>query len=120
MVQMYVGKEIHHSVEDRHIWRADSCATDHMTYDNSLFVSFTNFDEPKSVRIGNNAVIMAYGYGRINVEMCVNGKWIPSFLSNVWYVPELGVNLFSLIVAEMKGYRVCADCREQPSPSHER
>ena len=27
----------------------------------------------------------------------------------VWYVPELGVNLFSLIVAEMKGYSICAE-----------
>jgi len=25
------------------------------------------------------------------------------------FVPELGINLFSLIVAGMKGYRVCAD-----------
>jgi len=41
--------------------------------------------------------------------MFLNGKWIPSVLRNVWYVPELGVNLFSLIIAEMKSYTVCAE-----------
>ena len=95
--------------DDQHVWRADNGATDHMTFDDTLFVSFENFAEPKPVRVGNNAVILAYGCGRIDVEMYVNGKWVPSFLSNVWYVPELSVNLFSLIVAEMKGYCVSAE-----------
>jgi len=80
--------------DDQHVWRADNGATDHMTFDDTLFVSFENFAEPKPVRVGNNAVILAYGCGRIDVEMYVNGKWVPSFLSNVWYVPELSVNLF--------------------------
>jgi len=54
-------------------------------------------------------VILAYGCGRVNVEMCVDEKWTKSFLSDVLYVPDLGINLFSLIVAEMKGYRVCTE-----------
>jgi len=105
----FMGEFFHHSAEDRLVWYADNGATDHMTYDDSLFVSYTNFDEPKPVRVGNNSVMQAYGSGRIDVEMCVNGKWTRTFLSNVWYVPELGVNLFSLIVAEMKGYSICAE-----------
>jgi len=87
----------------------DNGATDHMTYEDNLFVSYTNFEEPKPVRVGNNNIILAYGYGRINTEMFVNGKWIPSFLTDVWYVPKVGVNLFSLIIAEMKGYCICAE-----------
>ena len=100
---------VHNVEDDRQIWRADNGATDHMTFDDSLFASYTSFDEPKPVRVGNNAVILAYGYGSINVEMFVNGKSIPSVLTNVWYVPELGVNLFSLIIAEMQGYSICAE-----------
>ena len=38
-----------------------------------------------------------------------NGKWFPAFISDVWYVPELRDNLFYLIVAEMKGYRINAE-----------
>jgi len=100
---------VHNVDDDRQIWRADNGATDHMTYDDSCFASFTRCDEPKPVTVVNDAVILAYGYGDTNVEMFLNGKWIPSVLRNVWYVPELGVNLFSLIVAEMKGYTVCAE-----------
>jgi len=32
-----------------------------------------------------------------------------SFGMNVWYVPKPGVNLFSLIIADMKGYYICAE-----------
>jgi Reverse transcriptase (RNA-dependent DNA polymerase)/gag-polypeptide of LTR copia-type/Zinc knuckle len=95
--------------EKRFAWFADNGATDHMTFDNTLFVSYTNFVEPKPVRVGNDAVIMAYGSGRINVKMRVDDTWNPAFLTDVWYVPELRVNLFSLIVTEMKGYRISAE-----------
>ena len=95
--------------DKRFVWFADNGATDHMTFDNTLFVSYTQFVEPKQVRVGNDAVIQAYGMGRINVEMFVDEKWCSAFLTDVWYVPELRVNLFSLIVAEMKGYCISAE-----------
>ena len=38
-----------------------------MTFDDSLFASYTSFDEPKPVKVGNNAVILAYGYRNTNV-----------------------------------------------------
>ena len=105
----FVTEMFHDAIETRSFWFADNGATDHMTYEDNLFVSYTNFEEPKPDRAGNNDIILAYGYGRINTEMFVNGKWIPSFLTDVWYVPKLGVNLFSLFIAEMKGYCICTE-----------
>jgi len=105
----FMGEVSYHTVQDKNVWYADNGATDHMTFDDSLFVTYTKFAEPKPVRVGNNAVILAYGCDRVNVEMYVDEKWTKSFLSDVLYVPDHGINLFSLIVAEMKGYRVCAE-----------
>ena len=45
-------------------------------------------------------------------QVSIGGKCKPSFLENVWYVPEISVNLFSLIVTEMKGYTVRAENSE--------
>jgi len=58
---------VHNVDDDRQIWRADNGATDHITFDDSCFASFTHFDELKQVRVGNDAVILSYGYGDINV-----------------------------------------------------
>ena len=105
-----VSEMYHHDdKETGSVWFADNGTTDQMTFEDNLFVSYTNFAEPKPVRVGNNDIILAYGYGRINTEMFVNGKWIPSFLTNVWYVAKLGDSLFSLTVAKMKGYCICTE-----------
>ena len=39
-----------------------------MTFDTDLFSSYTKFDEPKSVRVGNDAIIKACGYGSIKLK----------------------------------------------------
>ena len=88
-----------------------------MTFDDNLFASYTRFDEPRPVRVGNIAVILAYGYGDINVQIFVNGKCTPAVLRNVWYVPELRVNLFSLIIYS-RNERLQHPCREQSDSTH--
>jgi hypothetical protein len=100
---------LHNNERDELAWFADNGATDHMTFNDSFFADYTQFLEPKPVKVGNDAVILAYGSGRINVEMYVNGAWNQAFLTDVWYVPDLRVNLLSLIVTEMKGYCIRAE-----------
>jgi len=82
----FMGEVSYHTVQDKNVWYADNGATDHMTFDDSLFVTYTKFAEPKPVRVGNNAVILAYGCDRVNVEMYVDEKWTKSFLSDVLYM----------------------------------
>lgn len=96
-------------VVDKNAWYADSGATEHMTNEKSLLTSYETFSNPKSVRVGNENIIFAYGKGKINIEALVDGAWKKAYFEDVWYVPDISVNLFSLIVAEMKGYKVVAE-----------
>ena len=43
----FMGKVSYHTVQDKNVWYADNGATDHMTFDDSLFVTYTKFPEQK-------------------------------------------------------------------------
>ncbi|GBM57487.1 hypothetical protein AVEN_231195-1 [Araneus ventricosus] len=54
--------------------------------------------EPVAARLDgkrDGLCIYANGIGDIQVEMLVKGKLNTGSLTNVWYVPECGQNLFS-------------------------
>ncbi|GBN35500.1 Retrovirus-related Pol polyprotein from transposon TNT 1-94 [Araneus ventricosus] len=75
-----------------------------MTSYRKYFLDFTEFPSPKPVYVGNNNAILAYGQGTVNVDMKVNGKWVSNHLSEVWYVPEVSRNLFSVSETLAKGF----------------
>lgn len=81
---------------DRDAWLADSGASTHMTNCEKHFVTYEAFPTPKTVQVGNKEIILAYGKGTINVEMNIKGKWYRNHLQDVWYVPQIGRNLFSI------------------------
>lgn len=92
-------------------WWMDSGASDHMSYKREWFVEYERFDQPFPVRIGNGKKIFAYGKGCINILSLVNGKWYEKHLENVLYVPDIHVNLFSVITALDKGLTLEANNR---------
>lgn len=47
-------------------------------------------------------VIEAIGKGAIDIEAAVEGKWHRLTLENVWYVPKIQKNLFSVLTAQDK------------------
>lgn len=89
---------------DHHRWIKDSGATTHMTAHREYFLTYEAFSEPKNVEIADGTSIDALGHGVINVKMEVNGKWTMNHLEEVWYVPDIGANLFSQSVSLYKGY----------------
>ncbi|GJQ71889.1 hypothetical protein Trydic_g3000 [Trypoxylus dichotomus] len=60
---------------------------------NSKDCCYTKFSEPRTLKLEDGRVM--YAEGQINIEMLVHGKWKPSHLTNVWYVPEGDQNLLS-------------------------
>lgn len=58
------------------------------------------------VRIGNGESIPALGRGNINIHVYANGIWNEKHLSNVLYVPNIELNLFSEEVAIDKGLKL--------------
>ena len=71
-------------------------ASHHMTKARENFVTYCFFDKPRQITLGNKSLTMAYGYGNINVETCVNGQWLQHILTDVWYTPDVVKNLFSV------------------------
>ena len=72
-------------------WIADTGATAHMTDQLHLFRGSLKKIEKKSVQVGGNARLRIEGAGQVQVQ--TNGGVMN--LSNVLYVPDLGVNLLS-------------------------
>jgi hypothetical protein len=79
----------------------DSAATVHICYQKELFDSIKPIDT--SIKWGNNAsnAIKASGVGNISLKFSSTSK--SAILSDVLYVPELGVNLISLALIAKRG-----------------
>lgn len=76
-------------------WFLDSGASDHMSYRLEWFVDYQPFDGDLPVRIGNGSHIFAKGTGTIDILAYYNHKWNRKHLTDVLYVPEIHLNLFS-------------------------
>lgn len=104
----YISEE---SVMKRDIWLPDSGVSTHMTNCEKYFSTYEAFVTPKTVQVGNKEVILTYGKDTINVEMNVKGKWYRNHLLDVWYIPEIGQNLFSINQNIDSGFNFKADRR---------
>ncbi|GBM04434.1 hypothetical protein AVEN_35602-1 [Araneus ventricosus] len=102
-------------VAEKEQWIADSGASAPMTSYRKYFLDFKEFPSPKPAYVRNNNAIMAYGQGTVNVDIKVNGKWVSNHLSEVWYVPDVSRNLFSVSHTLAKGFVFRAEGNDVPS-----
>ena len=93
------------------VWISDTGATQHMTKSEEHFITYTAFDEPKVITLGNKQTMTAKGKGDIMVETFANGAWTQHILKDVWYTPEVVKNLFSVPAAANKGFEYWLDKR---------
>lgn len=85
---------------DKDSWYVDNGATSHVTNRRDVFRTFEVFDEPHKVMTANGEVIEAIGKGSIQLEADINGHKELLVLTNVWYVPSIERNLFSVLAAQ--------------------
>lgn len=86
------------------VWLSDSAATRHGTFRRDWFVTFTALEkQTKGVRAANDELMDVEGVGNIAIERFVDGKWLACTIENVQYVPNMKVNLFSVMQAGKKG-----------------
>lgn len=90
-------------------WISDSGATNHMTANKQHFATFEKFPIPQPVETANKSCIFAYGSGSVNVDVCIGKKWSSATLIDVWYVPDVGRQLFSIRQATKHGNEVTYD-----------
>lgn len=79
-------------------WVADSGCCTHMTPNRNWIDDYKPFKSPKMIRMGDNRMIQAEGYGNIQTTIGV--------LLNVYYVPLIGANLFSISSTTSRGVMV--------------
>ena len=90
-------------------WLVDSGASEHMTFDRTVFASYSKLQNKRLVIIGDGTKLDAVGVGQVILK-AFNGKhYIETTLNNVLYVPDLKMNLFSVASAVNKGYSMKAD-----------
>ena len=67
-----------------------------MSCNKSWIKNYNEFSVPESVRLGDNGTAEALGKGSIWLRVKADGKYIHVELSEVFYVPSLAKNLFSV------------------------
>jgi len=82
-------------------WIADSGASRHMTSDTEVFSQFEYFNEPKSIYLADDKAVEALGSGQIVTST--------GTLNNVFLVPAIPYNLFSVPAATNHGISVLVD-----------
>ncbi|KAM3964295.1 uncharacterized protein ACR2FA_001787 [Aphomia sociella] len=82
---------------DRNYWYVDNGATNHVTMREDLFEDFEYFSDNHTVTTADRNTIKAVGKGSIRLEAVVNGRTVNSTLRDVWYVPQISRNLFSVL-----------------------
>lgn len=110
----FVGEVVRNSDMPAEVenWYVDSGASHHMTSHRGLFVDFEDFTYPLFIRIGDGTKLKSYGKGVINI-LAFNGQsWVEKHLSNVLYVPELKLNLFSTGAALDKGLQMTSNSKK--------
>ena len=81
-------------------WFIDNGATKHITYQRDIFVSFEEFDVPHTVTAAGGESLPALGTGTVEVLSTVGNKVQKLQLADVWYVPKISKNLFSVLAAQ--------------------
>ena len=95
-------------VFNERIWVADSGATTHVT--NSLDGMFDLRDANTTISVGDGRKMMTLKVGKWKGKAIDSeGNEVKVILTNVSYVPELMVNLFSLTAVMEKGISVIGE-----------
>jgi transposase InsO family protein len=97
-------------------WYVDDGATRHVTNQHDIFVNFEQFKVPHTVTAAGGQLLPAFGKGTVEVLSTVGDNVQKFMLADVWYVPNIGVNLFSVLAAEDRNphkscfFSSCTEC----------
>jgi transposase InsO family protein len=87
---------------DNETWYVDNGATSHVTNRADLFQNYEHFNDIRTVTTANGNTINAKGKGSVIIEANIKGKLQRVTLQDVWYVPAITKNLFSVLAVHDK------------------
>ena len=86
-------------------WYIDSGCSNHMTFNKSLFSSYTP-GSSSEVDFGNHNSAKIAGSGDITIKVKYKGRLSQVKISNVLHVPDLGYQLLSVQTWDLAGYNI--------------
>lgn len=107
-----IEKVINEQSQNISKWLVDSGASEHMSFERTLFIDYRELSKPKEILLGDGRIINAIGTGNMQLKAYNGQKWIDTSLSNVLFVPNLTVNLLSVTSAVNKGYVIQTDSKQ--------
>lgn len=78
-------------------WWIDNGATRHVTNSMEMFIEFEQFKSPNTIKAAGSESLRAVGKGLIKIASRVNNENLVMKLHDVWYVPDISKNLFSVL-----------------------
>ena len=106
-IRLFVANRISKQSNLLHKWVVDSGCTSHMSSNCRWFISLQELSTPRRVWLGDESYILATGIGRIFITLThPNGSSLSACLTDVYYVPELHGNLFSVSRVTQTGHIV--------------
>lgn len=103
----FIGSSVQISGND---WCMDTGASEHMCWKKDVFVSFSETNVNRKVKVGNGSLLDVKGIGNVELWAYNGCKLVKTTLTNVLFVPGLKFNLFSVGCALDKGYQMLSDC----------
>lgn len=95
-----VDEEVFASETISDSWYIDNGASRHITMNDKNFIAFEKFESPHGITAANGKVLPALGKGTLQIVTIVNNKKQFKELKDVWYVPDISKNLFSVLAAQ--------------------
>ena len=86
-------------------WVVDSGATEHMCSHQEWFISYHPLPVRREVHLGNGAIIYALTIGHVTLDFNLDSTTRRGVIKDVYYVPNLVGNLFSLPYLTKRRYK---------------
>lgn len=99
---MAVHSDDYLNLSNEAIWVADSGTTHHMTGREELLTDYSGFDEPRRILTADGEALST---GKGKYYFVGHNKEL-AYLDEVWLVPSLKTNLFSVEAATKNGFDV--------------
>lgn len=90
---------------NKYDWLIDSGASAHYCNNRDWFEDFKPIPA-KEITLGDNRVIHAVGHGNVPIKVMVDDKFINGMITEVLYVPDIGVNLLSVSKMVQSGLNI--------------
>ena len=100
MSLLAVDEEAFSSEEKCYDWFVDNGASKHITNNSNYFTDFEVFKSPHGITAASGKILPAVIKGTLKILTKIKGEKQFKELKEVWYVPDINKNLFSVLAAQ--------------------